>query len=283
MSGSTACPAFFDAGDSSSEGTCSDCLSYWLAGCCWDPQCLCLPLRFRGLTCPTPVIEHGCFPTVGSLFDSVDRPIQKCVRVGLWHPRNGPILLRDQTLSYCYGPVAMAGVLRPRLSAEIGPSGSLCPIPPLSRVPLEAQGLRFVCSVAVAPARDFGNWDRDTVELLTVAEAARRLGYQSRSQLYRWLEMGALTDYERTAAGGRRALVWQPSGMPSLREAVDALVRPRADRETGGDAVPFTDADLEAWSAWFDANEPAMAAELDRMLEATEREMASWGDPSAWL
>lgn len=113
-------------------------------------------------------------------------------------------------------------------------------------------------------------------ELLTIAAAARSLGYQSRSQLYRWLEAGALADYQRTGPGGRRVLVWQPPGLPSLRGAVDDLARPRADRETPGDAVPFTEADLEAWSAWFDANEPAMAAELDRMLQAIEREVAGW-------
>lgn len=144
--------------------------------------------------------------------------------------------------------------------------------------PYQAPGHGSFGRLMLWPPSDCEKWDRDTVELLTVAEASRRLGYQSRSQIYRWLESGTLADYERIGSGGRRVLVWQPPGKPSLREAVDALVRPRADRQAAGDAVAFTDADLEAWSAWFDTNEPAMAAELDRMLEAVEREMARWGE-----
>lgn len=53
-----------------------------------------------------------------------------------------------------------------------------------------------------------------------IAEAARRIGHRSRSQLYRLIEAGSLRDYLRRAPDGARRLELKPPGLPSLAERV---------------------------------------------------------------
>jgi hypothetical protein len=63
--------------------------------------------------------------------------------------------------------------------------------------------------------------------ILNTSEAARHLGYRTRTTLQRLLRDGHLVDY-RVPGGGRQVLLeTDPPGMPSLRSAVQALTQIR--------------------------------------------------------
>lgn len=53
-----------------------------------------------------------------------------------------------------------------------------------------------------------------------IADAARRIGHRSRSQLYRLIDAGSLRDYLRRSPTGARLLELKPQGLPSLAERV---------------------------------------------------------------
>lgn len=53
-----------------------------------------------------------------------------------------------------------------------------------------------------------------------IAEAARRIGHRSRSQLYRLIDAGSLLNYLRRDPAGTRLLELKPPGLPSLAERV---------------------------------------------------------------
>jgi hypothetical protein len=65
----------------------------------------------------------------------------------------------------------------------------------------------------------------------TFSEAARALGFRSRSTLFRLKDSGDLTDYLRppSSPGGAQLLELEPRGLPPLREAVARLIRPQAN------------------------------------------------------
>lgn len=60
-----------------------------------------------------------------------------------------------------------------------------------------------------------------------IAEAARRIGHRSRSQLYRLIDAGSLRDYLRRSPDGGRLLELRPPGLPSLAERVAACTSER--------------------------------------------------------
>jgi hypothetical protein len=65
----------------------------------------------------------------------------------------------------------------------------------------------------------------------TFSEAARALGFRSRSTLFRLKEAGDLADYLRppSSPGGAQLLELTPPGRPPLREHVNRLIRPQAN------------------------------------------------------
>jgi hypothetical protein len=66
---------------------------------------------------------------------------------------------------------------------------------------------------------------------VTFSEAARALGFRSRSTLFRLKEAGELADYLRppSSTGGAQLLELEPRGLPPLREAVARLIRPQVN------------------------------------------------------
>jgi hypothetical protein len=60
-----------------------------------------------------------------------------------------------------------------------------------------------------------------------IAEAARRIGHRSRSQLYRLIDAGSLRDYLRRGPAGVRLLELKPQGLPTLAERVAECTQPR--------------------------------------------------------
>lgn len=65
--------------------------------------------------------------------------------------------------------------------------------------------------------------------VVTFTDAARSLGFKSRSALYRLRDDGLLADYLRPPAspGGAQLLELEPRGLPPLREHIARLIQPR--------------------------------------------------------
>ena len=63
---------------------------------------------------------------------------------------------------------------------------------------------------------------------VSITEAARALGFKSRSTLYRLIGDGYLADYLRPdGPTGRQSLELTPAGLPALRDRVAQLIRPQ--------------------------------------------------------
>ena len=65
----------------------------------------------------------------------------------------------------------------------------------------------------------------ETASTVTFSEAARLMGWRSRSQLYRLRDAGALRDYLMEGEKGAMVLALEPPGLPSLQEHLVQLVR----------------------------------------------------------
>ena len=59
----------------------------------------------------------------------------------------------------------------------------------------------------------------------TISEAAKQLGYKSRSQLYRLIEDGSLKDYLYTDQKGRKYLLAEPEGRKPLLNWIKSITR----------------------------------------------------------
>jgi hypothetical protein len=70
---------------------------------------------------------------------------------------------------------------------------------------------------------------------VTFSDAARALGFKSRSQLYRLRDAGDLSAYLRppSSTGGAQLLELEPRGLPHLREHVARLIRPQINNNFG--------------------------------------------------
>ena len=69
---------------------------------------------------------------------------------------------------------------------------------------------------------------------VTISEAAKALGFKSRSTLYRLRDDGHLADYLRPdGPTGRQLLEMTPAGLPPLREHVGRFVRAQANNNFG--------------------------------------------------
>jgi len=63
--------------------------------------------------------------------------------------------------------------------------------------------------------------------ILNTSEAARHLGYSTRTTLQRLLGAGLLNDYRRPGGGRQVLLETNPPGLPTLRQRVQGLVQVR--------------------------------------------------------
>ena len=64
---------------------------------------------------------------------------------------------------------------------------------------------------------------------LTISEAARELGYSSRSQLYNLIKKGYLNNYLWVDDKGRKFLEMHPVGRRSLKAYLPAIIKWRSD------------------------------------------------------
>lgn len=99
--------------------------------------------------------------------------------------------------------------------------------------------------------------------ILNTSEAARHLGYRTRTTLQRLLRDGALDRY-RVPGGGRQVLLeTAPEGLPTLREQVQALTQIRHSsplwRRGGAEEISEAelDAALEPINRWIEARDQA--------------------------
>jgi len=73
-----------------------------------------------------------------------------------------------------------------------------------------------------------------------IAEAARRIGHRSRSQLYRLIDAGSLREYLRRGPTGARLLELKPPGLPTLAERVADCTQPRINSAPRPEPKPRT-------------------------------------------
>jgi hypothetical protein len=93
---------------------------------------------------------------------------------------------------------------------------------------------------------------------VSITEAARALGFKSRSTLYRLIGDGYLADYLRPdGPAGRQSLELMPRGLPTLRDRVAQLIRPQLTNGFGERHRPPR----------MDPRWEAVAAELTTALE----------------
>jgi len=99
--------------------------------------------------------------------------------------------------------------------------------------------------------------------ILNTSEAARHLGYASRTTLQRLLAAGHLDRY-RVPGGGRQVLLeTAPEGLPTLRQQVQALTQIRYSsplwRRGGAEEISEAelDAALEPINRWIEARDQA--------------------------
>lgn len=107
--------------------------------------------------------------------------------------------------------------------------------------------------------------------ILNASEAARHLGYRTRTTLQRLLRDGHLDRY-RVPGGGRQVLLeTAPEGLPSLREQVQALTQIRHNsplwRRGGAEEISEAelDAALEPINRWIEARDQAPAWDGDQV------------------
>lgn len=78
--------------------------------------------------------------------------------------------------------------------------------------------------------------------VVTFSDAARALGFRSRSALYRLRDAGDLADYMRpSSTGGAQRLELTPPGRPPLAEHVARLIRPQITNEARRSRRPRLD------------------------------------------
>jgi len=101
--------------------------------------------------------------------------------------------------------------------------------------------------------------------ILNTSEAARHLGYSTRTTLQRLLGAGLLDDY-RVPGGGRAVLLeTAPEGLPTLRQRVQGLTQIRYNSPLWrrGGAAEITEQGLEAAmepiNRWIEARDQAPA------------------------
>jgi len=105
--------------------------------------------------------------------------------------------------------------------------------------------------------------------ILNTSEAARHLGYSTRTTLQRLLAAGLLNDY-RVPGGGRQVLLeTSPPSLPTLRQRVRALVQVRYSSplwRRDGPAEEITELGLEAAmepiNRWIESRHQAPAWEV---------------------
>lgn len=114
---------------------------------------------------------------------------------------------------------------------------------------------------------------------VTFSEAARALGFRSRSTLFRLKEAGELADYLRppSSPGGAQLLELEPRGLPPLREAVARLIRPQINNQFGA-RQPRSD---PRWGAVAEVLSEALADHGALSLCAAEAEAIAAALPDA--
>jgi len=99
--------------------------------------------------------------------------------------------------------------------------------------------------------------------ILNTSEAARHLGYSTRTTLQRLLGAGLLDDYRRPGGGRAVLLETAPEGLPTLRQRVQGLTQIRYNsplwRRDGAEEItePGWDAVAERLNAYLGDSWPA--------------------------
>ena len=70
---------------------------------------------------------------------------------------------------------------------------------------------------------------KPTSKLFTISEAAKELGYSSRSTLYNLIKKGYLNNYLWVDDKGRKYLEMNPVGRRSLKAYLPAIIKWRSD------------------------------------------------------
>jgi len=98
--------------------------------------------------------------------------------------------------------------------------------------------------------------------ILNTSEAARHLGYRTRTTLQRLLAAGLLDDYRRPGGGRQVLLETAPVGLPTLRQRVQGLTQIRYNsplwRRSGAEEItePGWDAVAERLNAYLGPSWP---------------------------
>jgi len=94
--------------------------------------------------------------------------------------------------------------------------------------------------------------------ILNTSEAARHLGYSTRTTLQRLLAAGLLEDYRRPGGGRQVLLETDPPGLPSLRSAVQGLTQIRYNsplwRQSGAEEASALERVAERCNSYLDCS-----------------------------
>jgi len=109
--------------------------------------------------------------------------------------------------------------------------------------------------------------------ILNTSEAARHLGYSTRTTLQRLLAAGLLDDYRRPGGGRAVLLETAPEGLPTLRERVQGLTQIRYNsplwRRSGAEEItePGLEQAMEPINRWIESRDegPQWKAVAERL------------------
>lgn len=119
--------------------------------------------------------------------------------------------------------------------------------------------------------------------IVSFSEAAKALGFKSRSALYRLRDQGALAAYlrEPESTSGAQRLELEPPGLPCLKEHVNRLIRPQANNAARySSSKPRAD---HRWGVVAGCLSDALADCGGLQLSATEAEAIAGALPVALL
>ena len=72
------------------------------------------------------------------------------------------------------------------------------------------------------------------IEVFTISQAAKKLGYKSTKTIYRLLNREVLEDYVYLEKSGRVFLMLEPPNLPTLEEKISANVQVRINNIISG-------------------------------------------------
>ena len=72
------------------------------------------------------------------------------------------------------------------------------------------------------------------IEVFTISQAAKKLGYKSTKTIYRLLNREVLEDYVYLEKSGRVFLILEPPNLPTLEEKISANIQVRINNIISG-------------------------------------------------